>query len=165
MAAVMADGDGVTISKSDITAASAETWAWIDGFLVGSEPTLEAFLGVDPEDADDIGDDDSAVSRWRDSLDVFRRTGQLPFPLNRRPTGPPPADLDARRMWALAGGQVLHWRRGAWVAGDPQPAMQYALMAGTVCAERGHCEVQEEGEHHLVCVDCGQLTELTSPPQ
>jgi hypothetical protein len=161
MAALAEDGLGVTLYKSDIVEASADVWAWIDGFLAGSEPTLAQFLGLDASETADIPDEDERVSRWLRASDIFRKTGALSYPLNAHPIEPPPPEVDPEKVWALAGGEVLKWRGAAWVPADPQPSIQFALMAGTICAERQHCDLQAAGERHLVCVDCGAL-EFTS---
>ena len=149
----------VTISRSDVRDASPEAWAWIDGFLSGNEPEFHEFLGIDADAADALPDDDPGWKRYEQALAEFRSTGSMPFLLNARPTLPPPPGLSPE-PWSAAGGEVFGWNGTAWVPLDPQPQINFGLVAGTVCLERGHCELDGVGEHHVFCGDCGQITEV-----
>jgi len=155
-------GSGVTLSKSDVRDASPEAWAWIDGFLAGSEPELYEFLGIDALDADLLADDAPAIRRYQDAMAIFRATGSLPYPIERRPTLAPPAGLP-RAPWSAAGGEVLGWVGRAWQPLVPQPELTFALIVGTICAERAHHELTLAGDHHVYCADCGELTEVVAP--
>jgi hypothetical protein len=53
-----------SVSKYEVTEASAESALWIEGFLRGNEP-------VPPED-------DDGVDEWRASREAFYRTGDWP---------------------------------------------------------------------------------------
>lgn len=147
----------VTISKSDVREASPEAWAWIDGFLAGNEPEFHEFAGIGALDDEPI-EQDPAWQRYEHALTEFRSTGSMPFPLNRRPTLPPPPELSPE-PWAAAGGEVLAWNGNAWVPLDPQPRIKFALLVGTVCEARGHHVVEMVGDQHLFCSDCGEITE------
>jgi hypothetical protein len=148
----------VTISRSDIRETSPEAWAWIDGFLAGNEPDFHEFLGIDWADAESVAEDDPAHDRYDDALASFRATGSLPFPIERRPTLPPPPGLRPA-PWSAAGGEVFGWDGTSWRPLDPQPELRFALLAGTLCDERGHCEPEIVGERHTFCADCGNLSE------
>jgi hypothetical protein len=147
----------VTIDRRDVRNASAEAWAWIDGFLAGNEPELHEFLGVEPHEAMDA--DEATEKRWQSTLQEFHRTGVLQFPLDPRPRVAPPADLSAS-PWVLVGGQVLRWDGADWTAEDPQPELHYATLAGTICDQRGHHLMEEGDERFAACRDCGALSEL-----
>lgn len=149
----------VTISRSDVREATPEAWAWIEGFLAGHEPELHEFLGIDAIEGERLSDEDSAHEWYRGALDHFHRTGSISFPLTIRPTLPPPPGLPIE-PWSAAGGQVLRWSGSAWVPMDPQPELHFALLAGTICDERGHHDLDAAGADHMLCADCGELTEV-----
>lgn len=151
----------VTIARSDVREASADAWAWIEGFLAGNEPEFHEFLGIDATAAEALPDTDPGWKRYRQALIAFRSVGSMPFPLNARPTLPPPLGL-APEPWSAAGGEVFHWMGSAWVPLDPQPQMHFALVVGTVCEERGRHDLEGVGDHHLFCADCGELSEVLS---
>jgi len=154
-------GSHVTISRSDVRDASPEAWAWIDGFLAGNEPELHEFLGIDSLGADSMPADDPAWQRYEEALAEFRSTGSMPFPINARPTLPPPPGLSPE-PWSAAGGEVFGWSGTGWAPLDPQPQMNFGARVGTVCEERGHHDLASAGEHHLFCGDCGETTEVFS---
>lgn len=154
-------GAGVSISRSDVREAPPEAWAWIEGFLAGSEPELHEFLGIDALDAERLSDEDPAHERYREALDHFHHTGSMPFPLTVRPTLPPPSGLPVE-PWSAAGGEVFRWDGSAWVPQDPQPELRFGLLAGTICDGRGHCDLEGAGDAHVFCADCGELSEVVS---
>lgn len=149
----------VTISRSDVREASSEAWAWIEGFLAGNEPELHEFLGIEASEAEVLPDDDPAHRRYDKALAVLHATGSLPFPLDSRPTLPPPPDLNPA-PWAAAGGEVFGWDGSGWRPLEPQPELHFALLAGTTCDERGHHELEGVGDYHVFCADCGSLSEV-----
>ncbi len=148
----------VTISRSDVREASPSTWAWIDGFLAGSEPEFYEFLGIERHEADRLDDDDHAYDRYRRAMADFRTSGSMPTELRARPTLAPPPGLPVE-PWSVAGGQVFGWDGSAWVALGPQPDFNSGVIAGTACAERGYHDLEGAGESHLYCTDCGELIE------
>lgn len=150
-------GTSVTISKSDVREASPEVWAWIDGFLTGNEPEFHEFAGIDPRE-DEPPEDDPAWRRYEEALTEFRSTGSMPFELKPRPTLPPPPGLTPE-PWSAAGGEVFGWDGNAWIPLDPQPQINFALLVGTVCEQRGHHDLEMVGDQHLFCGDCGEITE------
>jgi hypothetical protein len=152
-------GKGVTVSRSEIGAATPDVWTWIDGFLSGNEPEFHEFLGIEPNEAMEIDDEDEAWKRYDHFLETFRSTGSLPFPLGPAPRMPPPAGITAV-PWALAGGQVLRWDGSRWLPQQPQPELHFGLIVGTVCDERGHCDIGEGDDNYAACRDCGSLTVL-----
>jgi hypothetical protein len=150
----------VTISRSDIREASPTTWAWIDGFLAGNEPEFHEFLGIGRHEAGRFDDDDPAYDRYRRAMADFRRSGSMPTELRGRPTLGPPSGLPIE-PWSLAGGQAFGWDGSVWVVLDPQPD---DVSSRTICAVRGHHELEGAGEVHLFCVHCGMLIELEDAP-
>ena len=54
----------------------------------------------------------------------------------------------------------LGWNGTAWAPLDPQPQINFGVLAGTVCDGRGHHDLDGVGEHHLLCGDCGEITEV-----
>lgn len=150
----------VTLDRRDVTEASREAWIWIDGFLAGNAPSLQEFLALDYDSANAAADEQPTIwDRYWAALDHLRATGSMPYPMGGRATLPPPPDLPLE-PWILRIGQVLRWDGTAWVPQDPQPAMRYAMMVGTVCDARSHCRSEGVGDWHLYCPDCGELTEL-----
>ncbi len=139
---------------------SPEVRIWFAGFLSGNEPEFHAFLGVDPDVADDLEDEDEREhwERYQAMLDEFRRTGALPFPLNSLPYKPPPPGLTAE-PWTVAGGQVLRWRGTSWVPQEPQPKWSWTTLLGTVCHQRKHHSMDEGNDDYSACIDCGYLSE------
>lgn len=125
------------------------------------EPEFHEFLGIDSAAADALSDDDPGWKRYEQALAEFRSTGSMPFPLNTRPTLPPPSGLSPE-PWSAAGGEVFGWNGNAWVPLDPQPQINFGVLAGTVCDERGHHDLSGIGDHHLFCGDCGEIAELSS---
>jgi hypothetical protein len=152
-------GTDVTISRSDVRQASPDAWAWIEGFLAGNEPEFHDFLGIDALAADALPDDDPGWDRYKQAVSEFRSTGSMPTALRARPALPPPPGLSPD-PWSTAGGEVLRWNGVVWVPLDPQPQLNFGLLVGTVCDERGHHEISGVGGHHLFCADCGEITEV-----
>jgi hypothetical protein len=60
------DSRELSVSLTEITAASDYAWVWIDGFLAGNEPPP-------PQE-----DDPSAEKAWERARREFRRTGEWP---------------------------------------------------------------------------------------
>lgn len=71
-----------SVSKSEITSASDASRRWIDGFLVGNEPGLADYLGIDPATAADLRDDDPAVRDWLRARVQFDETGAIRMPFD-----------------------------------------------------------------------------------
>jgi hypothetical protein len=63
----------LTVQKAEVTGASEAARWWIEGFLHGSEPSINEYLGVSPEY--DVADDDPAWDDWRKALDDYRKSG------------------------------------------------------------------------------------------
>jgi hypothetical protein len=60
------------VSKSEVVAASDESWYFIKGFLAGSEPAPP----LDEEGM--LSTDEAAVARWRSNCAEWRVTGEWP---------------------------------------------------------------------------------------
>ena len=75
-------------------------------------------MGIDALAAEQLAENDPARERYPQALARVRKTGSLPYALQPRPTLPPPSGLDDR-PWSIAGGEVLGWNGGAWVALEP----------------------------------------------
>lgn len=63
----------LTVQKAEVTGSSESAKWWIEGFLHGSEPSINEYLGVSPEH--DVAEDDPAWDDWREALDDYRRSG------------------------------------------------------------------------------------------
>lgn len=48
--------------------------------------------------------------------------------------------------------EVFGWNGTDWVPRDPQPKINFGVLAGTVCDERGHHDVDGVGDHHCSAV-------------
>ncbi len=68
----------ISASKDEVTDASDAARWWIEGYLAGSEPALDSFLGLSAEDADALPDDGPELRRWQAALTQFHKTGHLP---------------------------------------------------------------------------------------
>jgi hypothetical protein len=58
------------VSKRQITASSEEAQYWVQGFLVGNEPSEVEALGDDEDDGPEV-----RFSRWQEMCADFRRSG------------------------------------------------------------------------------------------
>ena len=143
---------GYSISLSEIDEMSPESARWVAGFLSGNEPEAEEMFGPGIHDANDS---DSRWQRWRDALAEFRATGVwshagwghlIPFP---------PGTVLPAFVWTLRGDEVWAWTGEAWARADPQPPRTHGLLQGTLCFERGHCNMAAVTTAHVVCDDCG----------
>ena len=150
--------DFVTIRKDDIVDASPLARAWIDGFLVGSEPELHEYLGISSDEAGHIGRDDAAFARWRSDMAVARERGWMPL-LRLRPASPVPVDAEHLDPWCWVGGEFWAWRNGKWAAVEPAPPMRNGYLASSICQSRDHCNLAMFGAY-AVCVDCGDAMEM-----
>jgi hypothetical protein len=147
-----------TIRKADIVDASPVAWAWIDGYLAGSEPDLNEYLGIDRDEAGLIARDDPAFARWRADMAVGRRDGWMPF-LFRRPAAPVPADAEHLDPWCWVGGEFWAWRDGRWsVLAPAPPGWDGSSPTPSICDTRGHCDLAMYGVW-AICIDCSQATE------
>jgi hypothetical protein len=72
-----ADGDVRTCSLSEIAGATPEAWAWLVGYLSGSELSAYSFFGAA---ADELADDSLEMRLWRELAARFRETGRLQPP-------------------------------------------------------------------------------------
>ena len=70
-------GDTHATSLSDLVDMSAESRAWLEGFLCGNEPTVWEALGLD----DEIEPTDEQREVWYRKLADFRRTGTMRLPI------------------------------------------------------------------------------------
>ena len=146
-------------SKDEVTAASDAARYWIDGFLSGNEPTLAEYLGIGPEQAARLDDDDAAIARWHEALHAFCTTGDFPE-LVLRPVRPFPSEsVDGHVPWLVAGGEVWMWVNGAWSVPDPQPERVRTALVGTPCIDEEH-ELEFDGDYYLACVKCGHAVEV-----
>jgi hypothetical protein len=150
-------GDFVTIAKRDVIDASPLARAWIDGFLVGSEPELHEYLGIDADEAGDIDRDDPAFARWRGAMAVARERGWMPA-LRLRPSVPVPRDAEQLQPWCSVGGEFWAWRAGSWGVVAPAPPMGDGYLASSICESRRHCSLAMFGTY-AICMDCGKATE------
>ena len=162
-------GDVANVSVYELTAMSTEARYWLLGFLTGSEPDLPEYLGrwraiVSSEDWEYT---DEELVRWTNFRKEFRRDGWY-NPLKLRPdralviTDEERAKitLDPWQPWTYVGERVLvpDGPDGAeWVEADPQPEMDGPWLAGSVCAERGHCNFMWLESGWSVCCDCGEV--------
>lgn len=165
-------GHDVTCSLSQIESMSDAARAWITGFLTGSEPHITEYLGVDERDLENGTTPDWTEEdheRWQAFTARFRRTGTHPS-LNRRPVTPLVITDDERselridgelRPWARAGERVWVPDGRRWVQADPQPELVNGQLAGTLCAERGHPDLNRLDSGWEICLDCGEV----SPPE
>jgi hypothetical protein len=162
-------GYSTTASVSELTAMSTEARYWLLGFLTGSEPHLYEYVGrwkaIDL--SDDWEETEEELVRWTNFCTQFRRHGMHIF-LHLRPdralviTDEERAgiNLDPWRPWTYVGERVLvpGGPDGAeWVEADPQPEMDGTVLAGSVCAERGHCKFMWLESGWFVCRDCGEV--------
>lgn len=147
-----------TINKADIIDASPVALAWIDGYLVGSEPDLHEYLGISSDEAGLIGRDDPAFARWRADIAVARRDGWMPF-LHLRPSSPVPADAEHLEPWCWVGGEFWAWRDGKWsVVAPAPPGWDGSSLAPSICDVRGHHDLAGYSAW-VICMDCGEATE------
>lgn len=51
------------------------------------------------------------------------------------------------------------WADDGWIRADPQPDRTSGLLTGTVCVERGHCDMRMVSTVHSVCDDCGDTSQ------
>lgn len=61
--------------------------------------------------------------------------------------------------WLIRDGSVFVWESGVWSEADPQPARVHRVLAGTVCAVRGHHTMSEVDARYVSCEDCGYTVE------
>ena len=150
-------GIGFSVSLDEIEEMSPEAARWIEGFLAGNEPDPDEMFGPGIHDADQS---DPRWQRWRHAVAEFRSTGRwrptrwghmIPFPMGM--TLPP-------FVWALRGDEIWTWREGLWRRANPQPEHHDGGLKGTVCFERGDCELSALTTVHLVYEDCGSTTHV-----
>jgi hypothetical protein len=128
-----------------------------EGFLAGSEPSLEQFLGL-PADSDE-SPDDAAVVRWLAAMREYRASGVAPR-LNLRPSLPVSAEVAFLEPWMTVGGQIWVWRDGGWRPDPDREVPPDDFLPESICFERSeHLMVLYE-PHHLVCEDCGVTAEV-----
>lgn len=151
-----ATGQTFSFSKNEVLDASETSRAWIDGFLAGNEPTPVDMFGVGIYDADDS---DPRWSRWQDAVRQFRATGSWPHEPWHDLTPFPPGTRLPAFVWTLRGDEVWTWDGASWVRAEPQPERRFHLLLGTVCDQRGHCDLAVVTSVHTVCDDCGSTTE------
>ena len=151
------DGEVLYISKSDVLEASDLAWAWIDGFLAGNAPPPSHQFGPSIHEA---GDEDERLRRWREAVYEFRASGAWPHEEWRRLIPFAPGTELPAFTWTLQGDEVWEWADGQWRCADPQPQRDYKLLVGTLCHERGHCDLAAGDSAHAVCVDCGASVEV-----
>lgn len=70
-------GKSYATSLSDLAEMSAESRAWLDGFLCGNEPNVFEALGLD----DDAEPTEEQYEVWREKLDAFRDSGSMRLPI------------------------------------------------------------------------------------
>ena len=145
------------ISKRDIVEQSSEAAIWIDGFLAGGTPSPADMFGPTMRDAES---DDSRWERWRRAAAHFRREGWWqPKPWVEL-TPYPPAHSSSVHIWTCRAGEIWVWKGSGWTLADPQPALTNGFLTDSPCATR-RCHVEERvGSTHLLCVDCGESTEV-----
>jgi hypothetical protein len=148
------------LSKYQITDASEAARRWIDGYLHGSEPGPAEYLGIGDGAITQLDEDDPGMNRWRAALTEFHETGSMRSlpPVPTIPLRLP--DIGGHDPWVWAGGQVWVWKDGSWHPAQPQPHLEGAFLAGSICATRGHHELTVVGDRHATCVDCGETSEI-----
>jgi hypothetical protein len=148
-----------TISKADIIDGSPAALAWVDGFLVGSEPDLHEYLGITGDEAGLIDRDDPAFARWRADVAAARGDGWLPF-LHQRPVTPVPAEGEHLEPWCWVGGEFWQWRDGGWSVVAAAPAgWDGSSLAPSICDARSHHDLAMYGVW-AICMDCGNAMEM-----
>lgn len=156
------DKRGFSVSLSEITEMSPEARYWITGFLHGNEPAPEDMFGPGIHDAND---DDPRWTRWRTAVDEFVSTGEWRQPNWRRPRPFPSGTQLPSYVWTRRIDGIWHWQDGGWALADPQPELVGGMLAGTVCAERGRCDLTAVTPMHSVCDDCGDSDDGTVPAE
>lgn len=145
------------LSKNEIVSSSARASDWVAGFMAGSEPELEVFLGrMVPLPGEPTPEDEA---RWLRALDHYRESGTLRT-LGYVPTLPLPDGVVPGWAWTVVGHQVYRWDGQAWRVTDELVDPWGAVVARSLCDERGHCSMAALGEDHIVCEDCGSATEV-----
>ena len=151
-----ADGRTFIISKGEVREASDAACSWIAGYLTGNEPEPENLFG---ESIHDAGEDDARWSRWDDAVAMFRQTGSWPHEPWRELHGFPTETRLPDFVWTVRGDEVWTWSGRDWVRADPQPPRRAGLLVGSVCEARGHCSLEMVTTIHVLCFDCGSVTE------
>jgi hypothetical protein len=151
-------GEFRTINKDDVIEASPVAHAWIDGFLVGSEPDLHEYLGLSVNAADHIDGYQEAINRWQADLAEARKNGWMQH-LFLRPSAPVPSEVEHLEPWCWIGGEFLAWRDGRWGVVDPPPSMSGGFLERSMCHARGQHEMEVFGTY-IICVDCGDCCEV-----
>lgn len=154
-ARIIETGEGFSISKRDIVDPSPEVSLWLDGYLAGQTPSYEEWQGV-AHDLWHLEADESpeAWARYEAFAREFRETGNMPYPLGRRPTEPPTPEW-ADTAWVLVAGQVLGWNGTTWAPRDPQPAYRHGALIGSGCEGPGSHDSEVVRYGVVVCVRCG----------
>jgi hypothetical protein len=146
----------VTLSKSDVTSASQESWIWIEGYLNGNVPGPN-FLYPDEL----LEQDGQRWEKWHSAVTDFLIFGQwnaghwyhlAPFE-GLYPLDAPPI--------AFRSGEIWSWDGREWMLGMPQPEHDGRFVAGTICAIRQSHDAQARivGDQ-MICESCGLVTQL-----
>jgi len=143
------------VSKRDIAELSPEAEAWMAGFLAGNEPEPQDMFGPGGTEA---ADDDPRMVRWRQALAEFRRTGWWPQAGWVDVVPFPPGTRLPEFVWTRRGDEIWSWDGATWTKADPQPALASGRLSGSVCSQRGHCDLDHVTSVHLVCSGCGETT-------
>lgn len=102
-------GASYSTSLSDIADMSAESRAWLDGYLSGCEPDVFQVLGLD----DDAEPTEEQYGAWRAKLIEFHESGSVRLPLrehgdNDRFTTPRNGPVTPRSVFILNGDQPAY---------------------------------------------------------
>jgi hypothetical protein len=159
-------GYDLTHSVDEIDSMSEAARWWIQGFLVGSEPNIFEYLGIDDIPEDETPEPTATdYDRWRRFNSRCRAAGQWPV-LNKRPHTPLTITADEReelriagklQPWAKAGEQVWVPDGETWSPADPQPELLNGQMPGSICAERGRPDQFWLESGWGICLDCGEV--------
>jgi hypothetical protein len=141
------------VAKRDIAELSPEAEVWMAGFLAGNEPEPQEMFGPGITEA---ADDDPRVQRWRQALAEFRRTGWWPHASWVDVVPFPPGTHLPQFVWVRRGDEIWAWDGTCWAKANPQPALTSGRLSGSVCSQRGRCDVSQVTTVHLVCTDCGE---------
>ena len=151
------DGIHYSVSLSEIEEMSPEARRWVAGFLAGNEPRPEDMFGPAIHDA---YDSDPRWRRWRDAIAEFRNSGSWPHADWGHLIPFPPGTSLPPLVWTIRGDEVWTWADDEWIRADPQPDRTSGFLSGTVCAERGHCELTMVSTVHAICEGCGETSQV-----
>lgn len=151
-------GHGVFISAAEVSDASPEAQAWIDGYLAGGEPGPAGMFG---REIYKLPDSDPKWDRWRDAVKRFRASGYWTGGswMDLSPIEPS-ANL-VQPAWTRRGDELWEWDGSRWSPAEPQPPWEGRERPGSLCESDGHSLAVLDARH-LQCENCGLTDEVES---